>query len=55
MVIAGLAANGVTEIYNLKYIDRGYEDFEHKLQSLGAQIVRRAAEPDLVAEGEVSL
>ncbi len=41
LVIAGLVASGVTEIYNLKYIDRGYEDFEWKLRNLGAQIARR--------------
>jgi len=41
MVIAGLMADGVTEVYNLKYIDRGYEDFEQKLRKLGAQITRR--------------
>ena len=44
LVIAGLVAYGVTEIYNLKYIDRGYEDFEQKLRNLGAQITRRSAE-----------
>ncbi len=42
LVIAGLMAEGVTEIYNIKYIDRGYEDFETKLRALGAQITRRA-------------
>lgn len=42
MVIAALIANGVTEVYNLKYIDRGYECFEHKLHKLGAQIVRKS-------------
>ena len=41
LVIAGLMAHGVTEIYNLKYIDRGYEGFEAKLRALGAQITRR--------------
>ena len=41
MVIAGLIADGVTEVYNLKYIDRGYENFEKKLRALGAQITRR--------------
>lgn len=41
MVIAGLMADGVTEVYNLKYIDRGYENFEQKLRGLGAQITRR--------------
>lgn len=44
LVIAGLMAHGVTEIYNLKYIDRGYENFEDKLRSLGAQITRRKTE-----------
>ena len=44
LVIAGLIAQGVTEIYNLKYIDRGYENFEQKLRNLGAQITRRAAD-----------
>lgn len=42
MVIAGLMADGVTEVYNLKYIDRGYENFEKKLRALGAQITRRS-------------
>ncbi len=41
MVIAGLMADGVTEVYNLKYIDRGYQRFEQKLRALGAQITRR--------------
>ncbi len=41
LVIAGLMADGVTEVYNLKYIDRGYEHFEKKLRGLGAQITRR--------------
>ncbi|MBO8434180.1 MAG: UDP-N-acetylglucosamine 1-carboxyvinyltransferase [Tyzzerella sp.] len=40
MIIAGLAAEGVTEISNVKYIDRGYEDVEHKFKSLGADIKR---------------
>ncbi len=44
LVIAGLMAHGVTEVYNLKYIDRGYEKFEQKLRNLGAQITRRSAE-----------
>jgi UDP-N-acetylglucosamine 1-carboxyvinyltransferase len=44
LVIAGLIAHGVTEIYNLKYIDRGYENFEEKLRNLGAQITRRSTD-----------
>ncbi len=49
LVIAGLMADGVTEVYNLKYIDRGYEDFVEKLKKLGAQITRRNAENDNIA------
>ncbi|HPP35708.1 MAG TPA: UDP-N-acetylglucosamine 1-carboxyvinyltransferase [Clostridiales bacterium] len=40
VVLAGLAAEGKTEVSNVKYIDRGYENFVEKLQSLGADIVR---------------
>ena len=45
MVIAALIADGVTEIYNLQYIDRGYEYLEEKLRALGAQITRRNVNP----------
>lgn len=40
LVLAGLAAEGVTEVYGLRHIDRGYENFEEKLQSLGASVKR---------------
>ncbi|SNX53715.1 UDP-N-acetylglucosamine 1-carboxyvinyltransferase [Thermoanaerobacterium sp. RBIITD] len=40
MVIAGLAAHGVTEVTNVHYIDRGYEAIEKKLSQLGADIKR---------------
>lgn len=40
LVLAGLAAEGVTEIADIFHIDRGYENFEHKLKALGADIVR---------------
>jgi UDP-N-acetylglucosamine 1-carboxyvinyltransferase len=40
MVVAGLAAEGETEIRNLKHIDRGYENLEKKLKNLGADITR---------------
>ncbi|MDD6050274.1 MAG: UDP-N-acetylglucosamine 1-carboxyvinyltransferase [Clostridiales bacterium] len=40
LVIAGLMAKGVTEIYEPHYIDRGYENIEAKLRSLGAVISR---------------
>lgn len=38
MVIAGLCANGKTEIENIVYINRGYEDIVEKLAALGADI-----------------
>ena len=38
MVIAGLIAEGRTEVHDIKYIDRGYENFEEKLKNLGADI-----------------
>lgn len=41
VVIAGLIAEGKTEVDNIKYIDRGYEDFVGKLQRLGADIGRK--------------
>ena len=40
LVIAGLMAKGVTEIYEPHFIDRGYENIEQKLRSLGAVISR---------------
>ena len=40
LVVAGLMADGVTEIHDLKHIDRGYECFEEKLLHLGADIKR---------------
>lgn len=40
LVLAALAAEGVSEVENVYYIDRGYENFAEKLQLLGAQITR---------------
>lgn len=40
MIIAGLMAEGVTEVYELEHIDRGYEDIVGKFRSLGADIKR---------------
>ncbi len=40
MVIAGLAAEGVTEIEDIYHIDRGYEDIVAKFRSLGGDIQR---------------
>ena len=44
LVIAGLMANGTTEIYEPGYIERGYEHIEEKLRSLGANIRREPIE-----------
>jgi UDP-N-acetylglucosamine 1-carboxyvinyltransferase len=44
MVIAALAADGTTEISNVYHVDRGYEDFDGKLASLGADIRREQSE-----------
>ena len=40
LVLAGLIADGVTNVYNVNYIDRGYERLEEKLINLGAKIKR---------------
>jgi UDP-N-acetylglucosamine 1-carboxyvinyltransferase len=40
LVIAGLVADGFTTIRQIEYIERGYEDFEYKLQQLGANIAK---------------
>ena len=40
LIIAGIIANGKTEIYNLEHIDRGYENIEEKFRKLGANIER---------------
>ena len=40
LIIAGIIADGKTEIYNLEHIDRGYENIEEKFRNLGAQIER---------------
>lgn len=47
LVIAALAADGITTIDDIKFIERGYEDFHIKLRSLGAQIDKICTERDL--------
>ena len=46
LVIAGIAANGITQIDDIEYIQRGYEDFEVKLRSLGAIIEKIDSEKE---------
>ncbi len=46
LVIAALAAEGVTTIDDIRYIQRGYEKFEEKLRSLGAEIEKVNSEKE---------
>ena len=50
LIVAGLAAHGVTEVHNAIYIDRGYENIEQKLSKLNAQIVRKKDDLTLLEE-----
>jgi UDP-N-acetylglucosamine 1-carboxyvinyltransferase len=50
MVIAGLAAEGTTEIDNIFYIERGYENIDEKLRGLGADIRRVFTEDKAAAK-----
>jgi UDP-N-acetylglucosamine 1-carboxyvinyltransferase len=43
LVLAGLQADGVTEVNRVYHIDRGYESIDEKLNGLGAQIERMKA------------
>ena len=47
LVIAGLAADGITIVDDIVYIQRGYERFEEKLRSLGAQIEKVSTEREI--------
>ena len=40
LVVAGLMADGKTEIADAVYVDRGYHGLEEKLRSLGAEVWR---------------
>ena len=40
LIVAGVSANGTTEVYNLEHIDRGYENIEKKFRKIGANIQR---------------
>ena len=47
LVIAGIAADGITIVDDIVYIQRGYERFEEKLRSLGAVIERVSTEREI--------
>lgn len=40
LVLAGLVANGTTEVKDIYHIERGYEDFHLRLRDLGADIIK---------------
>ena len=48
LIIAGLCAEGYTSVSEIKYILRGYEDFDVKLRGLGAQIVMVTDEQEIL-------
>jgi UDP-N-acetylglucosamine 1-carboxyvinyltransferase len=43
LILAGLAAEGVTQVQRVYHLDRGYERIEEKLRTLGADVRRRQA------------
>jgi UDP-N-acetylglucosamine 1-carboxyvinyltransferase len=45
LVLAGLCADGTTEVWDVEHIDRGYPRFVENLRALGADIARVAADP----------
>ena len=47
LVLAGLVADGITEVADVHHIDRGYEGFVESLVALGADVRREAAEDEL--------
>ena len=47
LVIAGLAADGITVVDDITYVERGYENMELKLQNLGALIKKVKSEKEI--------
>lgn len=47
LVIAGLSGEGITVVDDIYYIERGYEEFENKLASIGALIEKVSTEKDI--------
>jgi len=45
LVLAGLVANGITNVHRIYHLDRGYDNLEGKLSSLGAKITRLKETP----------
>lgn len=47
LVIAGMMADGFTYVDDIKFIERGYEDFDEKLRGIGASIIKAECEKDV--------
>ena len=47
-IMAALVADGTSNVSNLHFLERGYEDLDKKLQSLGANVVRKTKETVLI-------
>jgi UDP-N-acetylglucosamine 1-carboxyvinyltransferase len=45
LVLAGLCADGVSEVWDVEHIDRGYPRFVENLRALGADVTRVASVP----------
>ena len=45
LVLAGLCADGVTQVWDVEHIDRGYPRFVENLQGLGAEVARVLTDP----------
>ena len=54
LVIAGLAAQGTTELSHIQYIERGYEDLVGKLRAVGADIAMVDVPEESEAESHIS-
>jgi UDP-N-acetylglucosamine 1-carboxyvinyltransferase len=55
LVLAGLAAEGMTTIQELHHLDRGYENLTEKLQKLGARLERTQISPESINDTVASL
>lgn len=55
LVLAGLRAEGITCVRNLKYLDRGYYNFHLKLQALGADVERVDLEQEQLSEEKIAV
>lgn len=51
LIIAGLAASGITEIEDIFHIERGYDGMEVKLREIGADI-KKVSTPDEISDSE---